>query len=536
MIRAGTRPIGMISVLCAIMAFFAVALSPSSGSAQSFAFKQAVAEAVAGDEALTEFYKAREFKPLWTSNRDGKRRKAFLKALEEADMHGLPTARYDAAELRRVFRDANSPRARGFADATASRMFLTYAQDIQSGALVPSRVDPGIVRKLPRRDRLQQITAFSKSSPSGFIKKLPPQRASYTRLLRAKMDLEKAAAAGGWGAPVKGKKIEPGASGDRVVALRNRLIRMGYLKRSNSATYDSTLQKAVMQFQSDNGLSADGVVAKGTMAELNKEPEDRLKSVIVGLERERYMNRNLGNRRVMVNIPDFHARVIENDREVFRTRVVVGKNTHDRRTPEFSDEMEHLVINPTWNVPRSIATKEYLPKFQNNPNAHGYLRLVDSRGRVVSRENVDFTMFNERNFPFDLKQPPSNRNALGLVKFMFPNQHNIYLHDTPQKALFARESRGYSHGCIRVADPFDLAYELLSKQQGNPKGYFQSTLSTGRETTVPLDANVPVHLYYQTAFAPAKGNVQYRRDVYNRDDKLWKALSDAGVALPSVRG
>ncbi|NNE87083.1 MAG: L,D-transpeptidase family protein, partial [Silicimonas sp.] len=208
----------------------------------------------------------------------------------------------------------------------------------------------------------------------------------------------------------------------------------------------------------------------------------------------------------------------------------------DRRTPEFSDVMEHMVINPTWNVPRSIAVKEYLPLLQQNPNAAGHMRLVNGRGQVVSREGLDFTQFNERTFPFDIKQPPSRRNALGLVKFMFPNRHNIYLHDTPAKKLFGRETRAFSHGCVRLADPFDFAYALLAKQEKNPEAYFQSVLATRKERVVPLEQQVPVHLVYRTAFTQAKGNVQFRRDVYGRDAKIWRALEQAGVSLGSVRG
>lgn len=503
--------------------------------AQSTAFKQAVAEAASDDPVLAEFYRARAFAPLWTSARDRNRRAALLNALDSAWVHGLPEARYDAPGLRQAFRDADSPRARGLLDVRASKAFLQYAQDVQSGALVPSRVDKTIVRALPRRDRLDQITALSKSNPKRFMKALPPQSASYTRLLKAKLDMEKTIGAGGWGPKVPATAVKPGQSGTQVVALRDRLIRMGYLNRSVSASYDAKLQLAVQRFQQDHGLAPDGVAAKLTLKELNTEPRERLQAIIVGLERERWMNFDLGRRHIMVNIPDFHARVNENGKEVFSTRVVVGKNTSDRRTPEFSDEMDHMVINPTWNVPRSIATKEYLPKLQENPNAHSYMRLVDASGRTVNRANVDFTQFDARTFPFDIKQPPSNRNALGLVKFMFPNKHNIYLHDTPAKSLFGRESRAYSHGCVRVADPFDFAYELLSKQERDPEGYFKTTLAKGKETWVYLDEPVPVHLVYQTAFAPAKGNTQFRRDVYGRDAKLWDALADAGVVLRAVQ-
>ncbi|MEO0945257.1 MAG: L,D-transpeptidase family protein, partial [Pseudomonadota bacterium] len=234
--------------------------------------------------------------------------------------------------------------------------------------------------------------------------------------------------------------------------------------------------------------------------------------------------------------PDYQAKIIDNGKVTFQTKSVVGHVDLDRRTPEFSDVMEYLVINPTWNVPRSIATKEYLPLLQENPNAVGHLRLVDARGRVVGRDGIDFSQFDEKTFPFDLKEPPSQGNALGLVKFMFPNRHNIYLHDTPAKRLFGRETRAFSHGCVRLNDPFDFAYELLSKQERNPQAFFRTQLNTGKETFVNLDEHVPVHLVYRTAFTQAKGATQFRRDVYGRDAKIWKALENAGVALRGLRG
>ena len=187
-------------------------------------------------------------------------------------------------------------------------------------------------------------------------------------------------------------------------------------------------------------------------------------------------------------------------------------------------------------MPRSIATKEYLPLLKENPNAVSNLNLVDSRGRVISREGIDFTEFDERSFPFDMREPPNQGNALGLVKFMFPNRHNIYLHDTPAKSLFGREKRDFSHGCIRLNDPFDFAYHLLAKQERDPVGFFKAELGTGTESYVYLDQPIPVHIVYRTAFTEAKGNVQFRRDVYGRDQKVWEALSDAGVALRAVRG
>ena len=498
------------------------------------AFKQAVAEAASDDPALATFYRERNYEPLWTGRGDTRRRRALLTALESAGDHGLPVGRYSPADLRRAFGSARSERARGQVEVETSRRFLQYAQDIQSGILTPSRVDSGLAMTLPRRNRLAQIRAFSQSSPGAFLRALPPKHPHYVRLLKEKVRLERLLGTGGWGNPLATRKLEPGDSGPHVVALRNRLVRMGYLRGNAAASYDGRLQQAVQRFQADHGLAADGVAGSATIAAINVSVRERLQQVIVGLERARWLNMPLGERHILVNLADFRAYIYDNGKVSFETRVVVGKNEKDLRTPEFSDQMEHMIINPTWNVPRSIATKEYLPQLKRNPFAVRHLRIYDRRGRLVPRDAVDFTRFTRTNFPFDMKQPPSQRNALGLVKFMFPNKHNIYLHDTPAKSLFDRSTRAYSHGCVRVHRPFELAYTLLARQTGDPKGLFHSKLNSGRETQVNLKTPVPVHLTYRTVWVDAKGGVHYRDDIYGRDGRIFGALANAGVALRSI--
>lgn len=431
---------------------------------------------------------------------------------------------------------ARSVRDLGLIDVELSKTFLRYARDIQTGMLVPSRVDSGLVLKVPYRDRVTYLEDIIKSDPRDTFRSLPPKSAQYRNLLKVKVRFEELVSQGGWGQAVPIDSLKPGQSGAEVVALRNRLIRMGYMERSATRMYDSALQEAVRAFQQAHGLVVDGVAGNGTMREINISAEDRLKSVIVAMERERWLNMDLGDRHVMVNQTDFTAKIVDNGRVTFQTRSVIGKNTSDRRSPEFSDEMEFMVINPSWYVPRSIVTKEYLPQLRRNPNAVGHIEITDSRGRKVNRGNVNFSKYNARNFPFSMRQPPSSRNALGLVKFMFPNRYNIYLHDTPSKSLFDRDVRAFSHGCIRLADPFDFAYALLAKQSDNPQGEFQRILRSGRETRVELEKKVPVHITYRTALVDAKGNLEFRRDVYGRDARIWKALSDAGVVLNAVRG
>ena len=521
-------------VLMAALTF--VATLPAQAQNQITPFQQAVAQAVAGDETLATFYRERGFQGIWSGRSDADRRNALLAAFDSAGDHGLPTARYNARDLMARLEAADTPQEQGRLEVAISRQFLDYARDIQTGMLIPSRIDEAIHRRVPLRSPISTLRAFSQSSPAAFLRALPPASPEYTRLLAEKMRFERIIGTGGWGPTVRGSKYERGDSGAGVVALRNRLIAMGFLEQTTTQTYDDSIVAAVQQFQLAHGLATDGTVGRGTLAELNTSPEQRLQSIIVAMERERWINRPRGERHIWVNITDFTAKIIDNGEETFSTRSVVGARYDDRATPEFSDVMEFMVINPSWYVPRSIITKEYLPQLQENPLAVQNLIITDRTGRVVDRASADFTGYTEDDFPYSMREPPSQGNALGLVKFMFPNRHNIYLHDTPAKSLFGREVRAYSHGCVRLADPFDFAYALLAKQTSDPQGVFQGHLSTGRETRVDLRDPVPVHLIYRTAYTQAGGRTQFRRDVYGRDARIWNALAREGVVLRAVGG
>ncbi|MEO0380105.1 MAG: L,D-transpeptidase family protein [Pseudomonadota bacterium] len=525
-------------VVLALAVWVLFSTLPQTAQAQVTAFKQAVAEAAARDADMAAFYKAYEYKSLWTgrTGRERQRRTALFAALSKAGNHGLPKARYDADGLQAKMKAAKTDRDRGLVEVEISRTFLQYSRDLQTGVLVPSRVNRAIVRQVPYRDRTSYLVNFAKSSPAGFFKALAPKTTEYNALMKEKLRMERLLAKGGWGAKVPAKSLKPGQSGEAVVVMRNRLISMGFLKRTNTQSYDATVQSAVQQFQLAHGLAADGVAGPGTMTELNKGVQERLQSIIVAMERERWVNQERGKRHVLVNLPDFTAKIVDNGKVTFSTRSVVGANKEDRPTVEFSDVMEFMVINPSWYVPRSIVVGEYLPELKKNRNAVRHIEITDSRGRKINRGATNFAQYTEKTFPYAMRQPPSKGNALGLVKFMFPNPHNIYLHDTPAKNLFSRESRAYSHGCVRLADPFDFAYALLAKQQSNPESYFQSVLATGNETRVDLKSPVPVHIIYRTAFTTPKGHTQYRRDVYGRDAQIWRALSKAGVALRAVQG
>lgn len=521
--------------IAAYSAFAAAAGLPTIAAAEVTAFRQAVAEAAARDDDLAAFYRARDFQGIWSGDGAMERRNALLTALEDSHLHGLPTGRYGLEALVAQLFNARTGADKGRAEVALSTALLQYSRDIQSGALRPKSVDSAIVREVVYTPRIDLMNEFAQSKPAAFLRGLPPSTPEYARLLREKLRLEALQARGGWG-PVVNDTVAQGSTGSDVIALRNRLIAMDFLPRTVTQTYDATVVRAVEDFQSAHGLAEDGTVGPGTLAELNTSISERLKSIIVALERERWFNRDKGDRHIWVNLTDFTAAIVDHGDVTFSTRSVIGAVDPDRVTPEFSDMMAFMVINPSWYVPRSITTKEYLPQMQRNRGAASHLEITDRNGRVINRANIDFNRYTARTFPYSMRQPPSPRNALGLVKFMFPNKYNIYLHDTPAKSLFGREIRAYSHGCVRLNDPFDFAYALLAKQSENPEDLFQGRLRSGRESRVNLDQAVPVHLEYRTAFTNITGSLQFRRDVYGRDGRIWDALTREGVVVPGVQG
>lgn len=482
----------------------------------------------AGPE-ISAAYATTAGRPIWHGSAAARQRRSELQAaLAQAADHGLAAARYHA--LANAVPASDTPPAL-FREITLTRAFLAFARDLRTGVLTPGEADREIKRDPHEWAPEAVIRQVMHDGTSAVLADLVPRRASYPRLLRLRAELARIAGQGAWGPGVPGSRYEIGDSGDGVAALRGRLARMGYDSGAPAqpSQFGLGLEAAVKAFQAAHGLAVDGIAGPVTLGEINRTAEDRLGAVLVALERERWLPRGLGSRHVLVNITDFRATLIQDGAPLFETRAIVGKNRATHRTPEFSDSIDHLVINPTWHVPRSITVKEYLPKLRRNPWAVSHLKLVDRRGRTIDRGRVNFSAYSASSFPFALKQPPGPRNALGLVKFMFPNPYNIYLHDTPGKALFARDLRTFSHGCIRLADPFGLAHRLLDAQSDDPEALARRALQSGRETRVTLETPVPVHLVYRTALAPADGRMQFRRDIYGRDARILAALREAGV-------
>jgi murein L,D-transpeptidase YcbB/YkuD len=498
---------------------------------------EAVQKAGKGTKEIQAFYASVNYQPLWIGSKNKARRKALVSALKSSVDHGLPTSRYNIDNLKAAFKSSGNNVSSGATELLTTRTYLQYAHDLTSGATNPKRIDKQMAIDRPRRSDQNLLMAFNKSSPSVFLEALAPKTKEYKSLLAEKKKLERLVKTADKETKIPSRTLKNGSSGNSVVLLRKKLTALGYGKLGVDPNFNDALKISVMEFQKANGLNQDGVAGPGTIGRLNEGPKQKLIKVLVNLERERWMNFPRGKRNILVNQASYTVYMHDNGRVSFQTRAVIGTRAKDRRTPEFYDEMTHMVVNPTWHVPRSIAGKEYLPIIRKDPSyiARSNMVMISKDGKRVNPADLDLEQFSEKDFPFSIKQRPSAGNALGRVKFMFPNKFNIYLHDTPSKSLFARDTRAFSHGCVRIQKPFDFAYKLLEKQTSNPEGAFSAWLKTGKEQYVNLDEPVPVYLTYRTVYFGEASNPSFYPDVYGRDKKVFNALSKAGVSLRSVQ-
>ncbi len=482
---------------------------------------------------ILDFYTENDYELIWFGNNAlaRQRRAELVNSLQSASFHGLPGKKYQVNSLLSKLSASDSLFEIGLLEGLFMIAFTEYASDLDTGVLIPSEVDSDIVRHIHDKDTEFYIQGLLSRNPYDYFRSLGPQSSEYARLLVEYQKLSEIIRNGGWSNIATDRILRFGDSGDDVVAIRNRLFDQGYMPNSISTKFDKNLLKAVQKYQSDHGLIPDGIVGEGTILELNITAEQRLSSIIVALERERWLDDTLGQRHIWVNLAEFKAKIIEDEAVVFETRTVLGVNDESMRSPEFSDKMEYMVVNPTWHIPVSIAKNEYLPVLKKDPEALPFLKLFDSSGSLVDRKSIDFSILGKNYFPYEMKQFPSTTNALGLVKFMFPNPYAIYLHDTPAKDLFMKEVRDFSHGCIRLHEPFDFAYALLEKQTDEPQREFQNALKSEEETTILLSKSVPVHITYRTAFTKAGGGIEFRKDIYGRDQKIYDALVELGLEL-----
>jgi len=321
-----------------------------------------------------------------------------------------------------------------------------------------------------------------------------------------------------------------GDRGGPVAALRERLRLeddLGPADAADADLFDEPLEHAVTKFQRRHGLTADGVVSPATRAELNVRVERRVEQLELNLERWRWLPKDLGRRHIIVNIAAYELEVVEDEMVVLAMRVVVGRPFN--RTPVLSDTMRYIVLNPYWHVPQSIAAAELLPKVRRDPTylARYKVRVFPNSGPdapEVDPTMVDWSAVTPSHFAFRLRQDPGPLNALGRVKFMFLNKFNVYLHDTPARPLFEESQRDFSHGCIRIQQPIELAAYLLRQDPRWSRDALVRALGDAVDQSVPLPEPMPIHLLYWTAWADGDGTIEFRRDIHGRDAPLLTAL------------
>ncbi len=451
----------------------------------------------------------------------------FLQRLQRAEFDGLNPQDYPSSALAQLRdgMDENDARAAAEAELYYSAFFIAYAADLKIGRVAPQKVDPNLFRNRKTIDGLRVLTELKKQrDPAKFLLAFEPKNRHYQALKRMLKAYTTAIEEGiDWPVIGPGAILKPGQSDARVPKVRDLLTLTGDYEGpdSGSSSYDAGLATAVKKFQTRHGLEAKGLFGKQTLVAMNTPPEERRKQIVLNMERWRWMPDVLGDEHFMVNIAAYELAWVKGGHEFERMNVVVGAVA--TQTPEFSDELEYVELNPTWTVPYSIATKEMLPKLKSDPYHYTEEFEVFANGKLANWGSVNWASYGGGSFPFTFRQKPGPRNALGKVKFMLPNPHNIYLHDTPAKDKFANSTRAFSHGCIRLVDPIGLAYRLLGEKKGMSESDVDAIWAGGETTKVVLPRKIPIHLVYATAFASDNG-IEFRTDVYGRDKKLYAAL------------
>lgn len=494
-------------------------------------------------KSMQVLYKNRSYQPAWIDNSEVQATaSSLLTSLSKADEHGLRVSDYGVDDLRKRLSHLQAGELTGKnaiaqLDLRLSYAFIDYAQDLHSGRIDPKAVDPRWITDLPRNDYAQSLaTALDNEDVAGVLANMAPPQPAYRRLQTALFKYRAQTKNGDWPKVPEGDLIEVGDSSPRVVALRQRLTASGELGEAASADspkaklYDQTLADALSDFQRRHGRVVDGLLGEGSVKALNASLEQRIRDIEINLERWRWLPDDLGERYIVVNVPDFSLAAYSDGKPDLGMGVIVGEQYNDRATPIFTDTMQRLVFRPYWGIPHSIATEEILPEAREDI---GYLAQknyqivanyrADARVYATTPANLEKVARGE----LRLRQDAGPQNSLGLVKFLFPNQFAVYLHDTPADHLFAKDRRAFSHGCIRVERPAQLAEWTLNRQSDWDLARVESAMHSGGRQQVELDSSIPVYILYWTAFVDDAGQVQFRPDLYGHDEMLNKALSQA---------
>jgi murein L,D-transpeptidase YcbB/YkuD len=500
-------------------------------------------ELVCGVSVIPVFYGKREFKPAWCG-KDGvsSQADALLAVIGESDREGLRPSDYHLMRLKALIKEARQKQSNGQPldmellvdlDLLLTDAFLLLASHLLAGRVNPETIHTEWMVVNPKIDLAAALeSALNTNNVSTVLEVLRPPQTEYQALRDKLRHYRNIAKQGGWPVLPTNKSWRKDDHGAYFYLLRKRLELSGDLDPTKPGyvyMFDDVLEKAIRKFKKRHGLKPDGIIDAKTLAALNIPVKERVRQIELNLERWRWIPHELGQLYIMVNIADFKLNVVEDRQTVMASRVVVGKDY--RKTPVFSKNMTHLVLNPYWNIPTKIAVEDILPKVKRNPRylIRKKIKVFESWTKSAPELDplsIDWSKVDENNFSFKFRKEPGPRNDLGRIKFMLPNKFAVYLHDTPYRGLFSKPSRVFSSGCIRVEKSINLAAYLLREDPNWSRQDILQTLKTSERQVIRLQNPIPVHLLYWTAWVGQDGLLYFRDDVYERDKPLDVALRE----------
>ncbi len=511
----------------------AIAEQMVNAPAESLGFSSEEVGFETEDRELFEIYHENGLQALWVNDKGpGRHASALLEAVSNANQEGLNPETYHLSELRKYW-DKKQPDQLASLDILISLALVAWVNDTSAGRIHPRQDHPELfARSGDRRAKAVKIVDdyLKVSNPGEFLANLHPQHRYYQGLKRALPKYRSLAEKGGWQMIEEGgPTLHPGDTDKRVAQIRSRLAVTGELSpaETDSDLYDKSLETAIERFQLFHGLAPDGIAGAKTIAEMNVPADYRVRQIEMNMERWRWMSHDLENPYILVDIASYDVQGVVDDKAAVEMRVIVGKLHHE--TPIFSDHIKYIEFNPYWNLTPSIARHETVPKLRKDPNylAEKHIRVFDGWGANSKELDPGTINWNKVSNAgkYKFRQDPGPWNALGSMKFIFPNEYSVYLHDTPNHDLFNKAERDFSHGCVRLSEPSQLAEWVLSLNDSDwNMAKIEEVLESQQRTVKNLSKPLAVHLTYETAWIDGDSRLRFAPDVYNRDSRLEKAL------------